>query len=457
MQSGIRKTPPPPLAPRSFNIARPFETTLPNGLRVVVFEDPRLPLVSVRLVFLAGDAYEPAEETGVTSAMASMLAEGTESYSSRTLAEEIERLGAHLGASSGSDNTRISASCLSPYLADILRILEEIVLKPTFPENELELYRQNTIEGLKFQRSQASFLASEQVARIIYGPHPYSHVSPSPSDIERITRESLIVRHGAALIPNNAVLVVVGDVRPGELVEELNDRFGSWMPADVRSIDVPPVPVRSGRTLTVVDRKDSAQANIVIALPGITRDHPDYFPVVVMNQILGAGASSRVFMNLREEKGYTYGAYTKFDMKRLGGEFEATAEVRTAVTGDSLREFFFELERIGAEPVAEEELRDAVNYLTGVFPIRAETQEGLTNLIVQQKVYGLPDDYLETYRARIGAVTREDIERVARAYVRPDEAAIVIVGDADAIVEQAGPFADEAEVLDSNGVPVGVA
>lgn len=457
MLEEFRKSAPESLAPRAFNIAQPSETILANGLRLIVFEDKRFPLVSLRLIFLAGDAYDSADAVGLTSSMASMLTEGTENYSSRSLAEEVERLGASLGASSGSDNSRVSASCLTPYLSDMMRLLSEVVLKPTFPQNELDLYKANTIEGLKFQRSQASFLAAEQVSRIIYGEHPYSIASPSAADIERIDREMLAAQHQRTFIPNNAVMVAVGDIETAHMTALVEEYFGEWLGGEKPDRVFPPIPARDRRTLTIVNREGSSQANIVIALPGPRRGDPDFFPVMVMNQVLGAGASSRVFMNLREEKGYTYGAYTKFDMKRLGGEFEATAEVRTSVTGDSLREFFFELARIRDEQVSGDELRDAKNFLTGVFPIRAETQEGLTNLIVQQKVYGLADDYLQTYREMIASVTAEDVLRTARKYIKPETAAIVIVGDAGEILAQARSFAEEIEIFDTEGARLDVA
>jgi zinc protease len=172
-----------------------------------------------------------------------------------------------------------------------------------------------------------------------------------------------------------------------------------------------------------------------------------------MNQVLGAGASSRVFMNLREEKGYTYGAYTRFDSKKLAGNFEATAEVRTAVTGDSLKEFFYELNRIRDEMVSDEELADAKSFLTGVFPIRAETQEGLTGLISNQILYSLPTDYLQTYRDNINQITVDEVQRVANSYIRPEEFAIVIVGDAKGILPQAKGYADVVEILDAEGRP----
>src|SRR5215203_178658 len=324
----FRKSAPAPLAPVAFNIPQPFETTLANGLKVVVFEDRKLPLVSFRLFFRTGNIHEPADSVGLNSAVASMLSEGTESYSSKQLAEEIERLGAHLGAGSGSDTTSLSASSLTLYASDILRLMAEMVLKPTFPEEELDLYRRNTIENLKYQRSQANFLADEQVSRIIYGAHPYSKVSPKAGDVEKLTRPQLIAHQARVFVPNNAVFIVVGDVEKDEFITEIEEKFAEWESGEVESFAFDKVPPRSARTLTIVDRKGSAQSNIVLANPAIERNHEDYFRALVMNQILGAGASSRIFMNLREEKGYTYGAYTRIDAKRLAGDFEATAEVR---------------------------------------------------------------------------------------------------------------------------------
>lgn len=451
MTPEIRKAPPAPLAPVSFDIPRPFQTTLANGLRVIVFEDARLPLVSYRLAFESGDANDPPSHTGLTSAMAAMLSEGTRTYSSRQLAEKIERLGASVSASASDDFTVVAASALSLYGSEILQLIAEMVLRPTFPESELDLYRRNMIEHLKFQRSQPGFLANEQAARLIFGSHPYAKVSPTADDIGKLDRQTLANFHSATLVPNNAILIAVGDVRSGELVDDLNQQFADWQPGVTPAATFEPPPDRTTRSLTIVDRAGSAQSNIVLTNLGVSRTHPDHFALLVMNQVLGAGASSRVFMNLREEKGYTYGAYTRLDSRKLTGGFEATAEVRTAVTGDSLREFFYELDRIRATEVDTEELADAKNFLTGVFPIRAETQEGLTNLIVNQFLYGLADDYLQTYRDRIDAITVEDVRRVAIEHVRPDEMAIVIVGDASEVLPQAESYSPTVEIFDTEG------
>lgn len=451
MTQAIRKTAPGALEPVPFQISQPYITQLDNGLKIVIFEDKRLPLVSFRLAFLAGDTTDPIDTIGLNSAMAAMLTEGTANYSSRELAEKIERLGASISANSSDDFTIIAASSLSIYSSEILQLFAEIIFRPSFPEEELDLYRRNAIENIKFQRSQPGFLANEQTARILYGDHPYSRMAPSAADIERLTREALSEAHDRLLLPNNAILVAVGDIDRDGFVEDIKDSFGGWQRGDSGVSRFASPPERNGRTLTIVDRPGSAQSNIVLANIAMERNNPDYFPVLVMNQVLGAGASSRVFMNLREDKGYTYGAYTRLDTKLLAGDFEATAEVRTAVTGDSLREFFYELDRIRTEPVSDDELADAKNFLTGVFPIRAETQEGLTNLIVNQQLYGLPADYLQTYRENIDAVSAEEVQSVANKYILPDQLAIVIVGDAGEVLPQVKGYSDMLEVFDTEG------
>ncbi len=453
----VQKTAPEPLALVPFQIPTPFETTLPNGLRVVIFDDERLPLVSFRLAFLSGDAHDPHEHTGLTSAMVSMMTEGTDDYSSRELAEKVERLGASLGVSASDDFTIVSASTLSMYSADILDLIAEVVFRPTFPEDELDLYRRNTVENLKYQRSQPNFLANEQTSRILYGSHPYATIAPKAADVEKLTREDLVRLHEARIIPNNAILVVVGNVDRDELLGKLEAHFGEWPKGEIPVADDPALPKRTERTITIVDRPGSAQSNIVLANLGVKRMHPDYFPLLVMNQVLGAGASSRVFMNLREEKGYTYGAYTRMDMKRLAGDIEATAEVRTSVTGDSLKEFFYELNRIRDERVPEDEINDAKNYLSGVFPLRAETQEGMTGLILNQQIYGLPADYLQSYRDNISAVTADDVQRVAREHLHPETVALVVVGDAGEVLPQVKEYASSIEIFDTEGNEKGLA
>jgi zinc protease len=450
-QEHFRGQAPPPLPPRPILIPTPSETTLSNGLSLVVVEDRRLPLVSYRLAFPVGGVFDPPELPGLTDLLAGLLPEGTASKTSKELADEIARIGASLSAGVNSDYTIVAASALAQFNDNILDLLAEVALEPSFPENEVELAKQNTKESLRQQRAQPSYLASEMVSKVMFGDHPYSIVAPTPESIDRVTREEFVKFHHTKLVPNNAVFVVVGDVRYDDIVSRVESLFSTWQRGEELVANFPAPPVRTKRTAYLVDRPGSAQSNIVIANSGIVRTSPDYFPMLLMHTVLGANASSRLFMNIREDKGYTYGAYSNLDARRLAGTFRATAEVRTPVTGDSVKEFFYELERIGNEPVSEKEIADAKSYLTGVFPIRLETQEGLTDQLVQIKMMNLPDDYLENYRDRVQAVTVDDIQRVAQKYIKPDEAALIVVGDGSSVLEQIKPYAEDIEVYNTAG------
>lgn len=447
----FRSQAPAPLPPRPISIPTPRETTLRNGLSIVVVEDTRLPLVSYRLAFPVGGAFDPPGLPGLTDLLAGLLPEGTKSRSSKEIAEEVARMGASLSAGATSDYTLVGASALSQFNDSILGLMAEVILEPSFPENEVELAKQNTKESLRQQRAQPSFLASEMVSRVMFGDHPYSIVAPTPESIDRCTRDDFVNFHRSRLVPNNAFFIVAGDVRYDEVVSRIESLFSTWESGEKVEANFPAPPVRTKRTAYLVDRPGSAQSNIVIANSGITRTSPDYFPMMLMHTVLGATASSRLFMNLREDKGYTYGAYTNLDARRTAGTFRATAEVRTPVTGDSLKEFFYELERIGNEPVSDKEIADAKSYLTGVFPIRLETQEGLADQLVQIKMLNLPNDYLQTYRERIQAVTVKDIQHVAEKYVKPDEAALIVVGDGARVMEQMKPYSGDIEVYNTAG------
>ena len=447
----FRSKAPAPLQPRPISIPTPKETVLRNGLTLVVVEDSRLPLVSYRLAFRVGGAFDPPALPGLTDLLAGLLPEGTTSKTSKEIADEVARMGASLSAGANSDYTIVAASSLSRFNDPVLDLIAEVALEPSFPENEVELAKQNTKESLRQQRAQPSFLATEMVSRVMFGDHPYALVAPTPESIDRSTREEFVKFHRAKLVPNNGVFIVVGDVRYEDILNRVESLFSTWERGEDLVADFPAPPVRTQRTGYLVDRPGSAQSNIVIANSGIIRTSPDYFPMMLMHTVLGANASSRLFMNLREEKGYTYGAYSNLDARRSAGTFRTTAEVRTTVTGDSLKEFFYELNRIRDTQVSAKEIGDAKAYLTGVFPIRLETQEGLTDQLVQIKMLGLPNDYLERYRDRVQAVTAEEIQRVATKYIRPDLAAVIVVGDGASVPEQMKPFCDDIEVYTTAG------
>lgn len=447
----FRRQMPPPLAPRSLNLPDALELPLANGLGLVLIEDKRLPLISFRLSFRSGDANDPPDLHGLTDMMSHLLSEGTESRTSRQIAEEIERLGATLSVGSSSDFTTIAASSLSIYAAEVLELVADVTLRSSFPQNEVDLARENTKQSLIQQRAQPGFLASERMAKVIFGDHPYSSISPTEAMLDALTRDDLLSFRTSTFVPNNAVLVVIGDFEQDSLVAQVEDLFSNWQPGSVPKPNSTGLAKRTERTVYLVDRPGSAQSNIVIANEAIMRSSPDYFPMLLMHTVLGANASSRLFMNLREHKGYTYGAYSSLDARCLAGTFRATAEVRTAVTGASLHEFFYELDRIRDEAVSAEEITNAKSYLSGVFPIRIETQDGLIDQMVTIKMFDLPNDYLRTYRDQVNAVTVEQIQGVAQKYITPDKAAVVIVGDAAEVTPQIKPYSEKIEVYDTEG------
>lgn len=447
----FRKQAPAPLAAKPLNIPKPFETVLPNGLRVVILEEKRLPLVSYRLAFRTGSANNPPDMPGLMNIMSGLLNEGTETRSSKQIADEIARMGATLGAGSNSDYTTVAASALAMYQDQILELLADIALHPSFPQNEIDITKQNTKQGLVQQRAQSSFLAGERLARVLFGSHPYSVVSATPESIDAVTREKLQSFHRQMFIPNNAVLFIVGDVERAAVLKRVDELFGKWERGQPVAANFPAPPTRTERAIYLVDRPGSAQSTITIANVAINRSSADYFPMLLLNTMLGGSFSTRLDQNLRENKGYTYGASSTLDTRRAGGTFRAGAEVRTPVTGASLKEFFYELDRIRTEPIPEQELQDNKAFLTGLLPIRIETQEGLTDQLVQIKMFDLSDNYLQTYRDSINAVTSADVQRVAQKYLMTDKDAIVIVGDAAAIMDQIKPYAQTIEIYDAMG------
>ncbi len=449
----FRRQAPQPLAARPLSIPTPKEVTLSNGLRVVMLENAGLPLVSFRLAFRTGTAYDPKDIPGLTSMVAELLQEGTTTRSSQQIAEQVARLGATLSTDASSDYTVVAASALTSYTDEILDLMADVALRPSFPESEVTLAKQNTKQGLQFQRSQASFLANERISKVLYGDNPYSVVTPTEASLEAMTRDKLIAFYRSIFVPNNAVMVIAGDFKANDMQRRIENLFGEakWKRGTALTADFPAPPVRDAAKIYLVDRPGSAQSNIAIGNVALKRTDPDYYPVLLMHSILGGSASARLFMNLREDKGYTYGAYSSLDTRRDAGTLRATAEVRSDVTGAALKEFFYELNRIRTEPVTDKDLADAKAYLSGVFPIRLETQEGMIGQLVQIKMYDLPANYLQTYRDEVQKVTKADVQRVARKYLTPDKAAIVIVGDAAKITDQIKPYAASIEVYNADG------
>jgi zinc protease len=417
-------------------LPKPTETTLPNGLTVLILEDHKLPEVTVQLQITgAGSLYEPATMPGLASITAQMLTQGTATRSSQQIAEQISRSGASLNAFApfGSSGASVSASGLSDNFEQWFAIATDVLLHPAFSADELAKLKARQKAGLKSQRTQPGFLATERFYRAVYGNFPAAVTSPTDASLDAMTSADLTRWHHERYAPQNAILAIAGDVNATALVPQLTKWLADWHKSDAAEPNAgTPSPV-AAKKIFLVDRPGSVQTTIAMGNIAIDRRDPDYPAMVVLNQIFGSGPQSRLFLNLRENKGYTYGVYSSFTALKYAGPWRAGGDVRTDVTGGAMTEFVNELNRIRAEKVSATELDDAHHSVVASFALSLETPAQLVNYAIVRKLYGFPADYWDTYPAKIMAVTADDVQRVAQKYINPETMQVVAVGDASKI------------------------
>ncbi|HEY0684286.1 MAG TPA: pitrilysin family protein [Steroidobacter sp.] len=423
-----------PVNPQTLRVQlpKPQEAVLSNGMRVSLLEDHKLPTFSMQLWFNGGGLADPPEKRGVSMVTSSLLREGTKNRSSREIAEQLATLGASLSSSSSpaSGESVVSVSGLSDFVEPTLALAADVIRNPTFPESELEKFRARFLAQLQIRRANPGFQAQEQFMRAIYGEHPGALVVPSEAVIKQLTSADLAAFHAARYRPNNAFLIAHGDITLKDLVARLERHFGAWAKADLDNVSLPPPQGPAKSRVLLVDRPGSVQTSLWVGSLGIERDHDDYFAMLVMNHILGGGPASRLFMNLREDKGYTYGVYSSFTGTTFPGVVVASTDVRTAVTEGAMHELSLELQRIANEPVSAQELTNARRALIGRFALSLDSPASLMGNLATQKIYRLPADYWDTYPKRVEAVTPADIQRVAKKYYDRERLQIVAVGDA---------------------------
>jgi zinc protease len=404
---------------------------LSNGLPVWIVELHKVPVAQINLVVLGGSADDPTGKYGVASLTATMLEEGAGSRSSLEIADAIDFLGADLSAGSGIDSTGVRLHVPVARLAEALPIMADVALRPTFPKDELERLRQQRLTSLIQARDDASTIASLAFSKVLYGSaHRFGTATMGTADtIKTFTQDDLRAFYTSIFRPTNATLIVVGDVVPDKVLPLLESSFGGWKASGAAARRaLPPTTEPATRTVYLVDKPNAPQSQIRIGWIGVPRATPDYFPIQVLNTILGGAFSSRLNLNLREKHGYTYGASSSFDMRVAAGPFLSAAGVQTDKTSESLAEFFNELNGI-LKPVPAAELARAKNYVALRFPSGFETTSDISRRLEDALVYKLPDDYFSRYVQNIQAVTAADVQRVAQKYIAPDRFAVVVVGD----------------------------
>lgn len=431
------------------------EAVLKNGLRVVLLESHKVPTFSMQMVILNGGLSDPADQRGLASFTAALLREGTAKRTSREIAEQVDALGATLAANSGlaSFTSNVIASGLAENLDQVLELFADVIRAPKFPQDEVEKYKSRTLAQLQLLRANPNYLVQERFNRVIYGDHPAALVSPPADSLKRTTPADLARFHSTYYRPNNAMLAIVGDVTLKEILPKLERAFGDWQRGDVPATTIPSAPNQSQARIHLIDRPGSVQTVLHLGNLAIERNDPDYFTLLLMNKIIGGDAAARLFLNLREDHGYTYGAYSSFNSSKFRGVWSANSSVRTDVTDGAMREFMNELKRIRDEKVDALELENAKRALIGSFALSLEDPQTLLQQIITQKLYNLPADYWDAYPQRVAAVTADDVQRIAQKYVDLSHLQIVAVGDASKARDVLAKYGT-VQVYDTEGKPV---
>lgn len=452
---GYPTSPPPagPVRPMPFPPFREF--TLPNGLQVVLVQSSKQPVLSLSLSVPVGSAQDPPGREGLASAVAGLLTKGAGSRSAEEIAAAIEGVGGSLSTSADSDFLTASAFVLAPNAGLAFELLADVLIRPTFPEAEVELLRTQTLSNLQLEQTQPAAIAARMLAGELYGDHPYAR-RPTPASVRAMTRDEIAQFASAWLKPHGALLVIAGDLSEADARRLATSAFGSWSGRPPATPAFPAPPARGHTGILLAHRPGSVQADIRVGNVTYPPTHPQQYAARIANQVLGGGADSRLFMTLREEKSWTYGAHSSLARPRGIGSFIAATEVRTEVADSALRELLAQVRRITTEPIPAAEFAAAQGALVGRFPLQVETVQQVASQVSSAKRLGLPDDYLATFRTRLAAVTPAQALEAARLTIRPEQMAIVVVGDARQLHDRLAAIAP-VRLVATDGTPLDLA
>jgi zinc protease len=441
----------PALAPeRPVTWPKRTRAKLSNGLEIVLAEAHSIPKFHGELIFRSGNAAAMHRAPGLAEITASVVRTGTKNRASRQIEEDLRRIGADLSSSAGADSSAIAFAGLSEFSEPLLGAVNELAREASFPAAEFERERRQKLEEVKLERTSPGFLASERLRKVLFGAHPYGTVSASEAQVAAYQRDDLLQTYRDFYTPGNALLVMVGDFDPAAMLKSIEKVFAAWTGKNPQ-IPAPAAPADPrGRRVYLVDVPGAVQTQVLVGCHAITRKHPDWVKLGLTNSLYGGAFNSRLVMNIREDKGYTYSPRSGVHPMRQGGYFSISAAVRNDVVAASLAEIFYELDKLRALPVPAGEFADAQNYVSGMFSMGLATQSGLLSQLATVAINELPDDYLETYRDRVRAMTPEDLLATARKYLDSANMQIIVVGDRRQIEEQARLFGD-TDIYDAQG------
>ena len=429
-QTFDRARPPAPSEPRPYKLPPVFETSLPNGLTVVMVDDGRIPLVTLRLAFRCGNRRDPKDLPGLTAIVADLLTQGTKNHGFIQIAETVDSMGASLSAASGADFLAINGSVQPDQLAALLEIVADAARNAEFSEIDLRLQKQNRRQALARQYAQPAFAASAKFREVLFGAHPYAHLGPTVASLEKMNRQALLDYRDTWLVPNNAFLIMVGRLPArADAMKIVTERLGTWerrsLPEPVRA----PLPPAAARVI-LVDRPGAVQADVRMGKIAATQRDPDYFAEIAGATIVGSVPIGRMFLDLREKRALTYDIRADPLAFDEAGILSFSTQVRNEVAGEAIRAMLDHLDRMAAEPVTDKELADAKGAAAGSFLLRLEPQAGLADELMVGRIQGLAANYLETWRPRMEAVKPDEIQAAARKFMSTRDSVVVVVGDA---------------------------
>ncbi|HYG11814.1 MAG TPA: pitrilysin family protein [Pyrinomonadaceae bacterium] len=437
-----KQTPPAGGAPKPFTLPRKETFTLKNGTQVTLVPYGSIPKVTVSAVVRVGNINETAEQVWLADLTGDLMKEGTTTRTAEAVAEQAARMGGRLNIGVGTDQTTLSADVLSEYGPQLVSLLADVLQRPALPASQLERLKNDRIRNLTISRSQPGSLAAERFSKLLYGEHPYGRYFPSEemlrgytiNDVQKFYKDNF----GAA----RTRIYVAGRFDAAAMRREITRAFGSWA-RGAQPFENIPKPT-SARKVHLIDRPGAPQSTLYLGLPVVDPSHKDYVAMVVTNSLLGGSFASRITSNIREQKGYTYSPISSVSTHYRDAHWVQVADVTTAVTGPSLKEIFFEIERLQKEPPTEDELQGIKNYLAGVFTIQNSSRAGIISQLAFLDLHKLPDTYLSNYVQNVLAVSPADVQRIARQYLKSEQMAIVVVGDKAQVAKQ---LADYGEIV----------
>lgn len=437
-QEQQKQKPPEGGTPKAFTLPQKQTFTLKNGMRVTLVPYGTIPKVTVSAVVRAGNLNESAEQIWLANITGSMLKEGTTTRSAEQVAQEAARMGGQLGVGIGADQTTISGDVLSEFGPDLAMLIADVLQHPLLPASELARMKNDRLRQLTISRTQPGPIANELFRKLLYPNHPYGRVFPTEEMINRYTIEDVQKFYKDNFGAARTNLYVAGRFDAVAMKKAITQAFDGWTSGGAPAENIPK-PV-AARTINLIDRPGAAQSTIYLGLPVVYPGNPDYVALQVTNALLGGSFASRITANIREAKGYTYSPNSSLSTRFRDAYWVQVADVTTAVTGPSLKEIFFEIERLQKEPPTEEELQGIKNYLAGIFVLQNSSRQGVIGQLAFVDLHGLDDKYLTTYVQKVFATTPKDIQRIAQTYLLGDKMTLVVVGDKSKVAEQLTPY-----------------